>query len=88
MFRMHSARRQHRDRVDILPRQKIVDIVVRRNAELRCDGIGARADRIADGDETGPVDMIAAQQVGMTLRDASTSEQAKSDHEKPFFSDE
>ena len=39
-----------------------------------------RANRIADGYETGPVDMTTAQQLGMTLRDASTSEQAKSDH--------
>ena len=80
MLRVHSARRQHRDRVDILPRQKVIDIVVCGNAELRCDGVGARANRIADGDETGPVDMIAAQQLGVTLRDASASEQAKSDH--------
>jgi hypothetical protein len=29
--------------------------------------------------------MIAAQQIGMTLRDAPTSEQAKSDHEGSFL---
>ena len=81
MLGMHSARRQHRDRVDVLPRQKIIDVVMRRNAELRRDGIGARANGIADGDETGPIDMIAAQQIGVTLRDASASEQAKSDHQ-------
>ena len=77
---VHSARRQNRNRVDILPRQKIIDVVAGRNAELRGDGVGARANRIADGNETGPLDMTTAQQLGMTLRDASTSEQAKSDH--------
>jgi hypothetical protein len=30
--------------------------------------------------------MIAAQQLGVTLRDPSTSEQAKSDHEHPLGS--
>ena len=79
--RMHSARRQHRNRVDVLSRQKIVDIVMRRNAEFRCDRVGARANRIADGDQPGPIDMTAAQQIGVTLGDASAPEQAKSDHE-------
>ena len=54
---------------------------MRGHAELRGDGVGARANGIADGDQTGPVDMIAAQQVGVALGDAPASEQAKSDHE-------
>ena len=58
---MHSTRRQHRDRVDILPRQKIIDVIMRRNAELRRNGVGAHLDRIADGDKTGPVDMTTPQ---------------------------
>ena len=66
--------------VDILAREKIVDIVMRRNAELRCNRIGARANRIADGDQTGPLDMIAAQQVGVALCNASTTKQAEFDH--------
>jgi len=80
MLGMHSARREHRDGVDILPRQKIIDLVIRGNAELRRDGVRTRANRVADSDEAGPVDMIAAQQFGMTLGDASATEQAKSDH--------
>src|ERR1700722_1391871 len=80
MRRMHSARGQDRNRVDVLPRQKIVDVVAGRNAEFRGDGVGTRANWIADCNETGPLDMTTAQQLGMTLRDASTSEQAKSDH--------
>ena len=77
---VHSARGQDRNRVDILPRQKIIDLVAGRDAELRGDGVGARANRIAHRNETGPLDMTTAQQLGMPLRDASTSEQAKSDH--------
>ena len=77
---MHSARRQHRDRVDVLAGEKIVDVVDRGNAELRRDRVGTRANGVADGDEPGSVDMIAAQQIGVTLGDTPASEQAKSDH--------
>jgi hypothetical protein len=58
---MHSARRQDRNGVDVLPSEKVVDIVEAGNAELGGDGIGPRANRIADSDETGPVDMAATQ---------------------------
>ena len=78
---MHSARRQNRDRVDILAREKLVDIVDGRNAEFRGDGVRARANGIADRDEAGAIDMTAAQQIGMALGDTPASEQAKSDHE-------
>ena len=83
---MHSARGQHRDRVDIPARQKFIDVVTGGNAELHGDGVGARPLRITDRDQTGALDMIAAQQLGVTLRDPSTSEQAKSDHEHPLGS--
>jgi hypothetical protein len=61
-------------------RQELPDIVTGGNTELRRDGVGARAERITDRDQSGPVDMITAQQLGVTLRDPSTSEQSKSDH--------
>src|SRR5882724_836995 len=77
---MHSARRQHRDRVDVFPRQKFTDVVVRRNAELRGNGVGAGPDGITDGDQTGPVDMTTPQQLRVTLCNAPASEQAKSNH--------
>ena len=41
---------------------------------------------IADRDETGPIDMVAAQQIGVTLGDAPAPEQAKSDHDIPLDS--
>jgi hypothetical protein len=86
MLGMHSAAGQDRDGVDVLPRQEICDVVTGGNAELRDDGVGARPLRIPDRDQTGALDMIAAQQLGVTLRDPSTSEQAKSDHEHPLGS--
>src|SRR5205823_13861361 len=61
--------------------QKIINIAMRGNAELRCDRVGACLDRIAYCDQPCPADMIATQQLGMTLCDASTSEQAKSNHD-------
>ena len=61
MLGMHSTRRQDRDRVDIPARQKVVDIVMDGDAELRSDGVRARANGIANGDQTGPVDMTAPQ---------------------------
>jgi hypothetical protein len=81
MFGMHSARRQDRHRVDVRAGEKIIDFVSRGNAELRRNGVGSGADRIADGYQSGPIDMTTAQQFGMTLGNAATSEQAKSDHE-------
>ncbi len=50
MLGMHSTRRQDRNRVDLFLRQKVIDIVIGRHAELRRDRIGARANRIADSD--------------------------------------
>jgi hypothetical protein len=41
MLRMQPARRQHRDRVDILARTEAVDVIMGRHAELRGDDIGA-----------------------------------------------
>jgi hypothetical protein len=80
MLGMHSAGCQDRDDVDVLSRQELADIVTGGDTELRCHRIGARTDRIADRDKTGPADMIAAQQLGVTLGNSSTSKQAKSDH--------
>ncbi len=57
---MQTARRQDRNGVDILPSEKVVYIVEAGNAELGGDGIGPRANRIADSDETGPVDMATS----------------------------
>jgi hypothetical protein len=70
---MHFARRQNRHRVDILPRQKVIDIVDRGNPKFGCDGVGTRTDGVADRGQTGPVDMAVPQQVGMTPRDTSAS---------------
>ena len=81
---MHSARGQDRDGVDVLPRQEIVDIVMRGNAVFRRDGVGAGAYRIADRGKPRPIDMIAAQQIRMPLHDTPASEQAKSDHTSLF----
>ena len=77
---MHSARRQNRYRIDIFPGKKVITIVYGWNAKLRCNGVGARADGITDSDQRGSLDMIAAQQLGMTLRNSSTSKQAKPYH--------
>jgi hypothetical protein len=68
---MHSAWCQHRDRVDILPRKKIIDVIMRGNAELRGNGVGTCPYGIANGDETGPVDMTTPQQLGVALRNTS-----------------
>jgi hypothetical protein len=81
VWRMQPAWRKHRHRVNILSGEKIIDIVKSRNAELRGDGVGARPDWIANGDQTGSLDMVSPQQLGVTLGDAPASEQAKSDHE-------
>src|SRR5262249_42241014 len=80
MLRVQPARRQHRDYVDILAREKLAHIMVGGNAKFRGDRIGARANGIADREQSGAFDVVAAQQVGMTPGDASTTEQAKSDH--------
>ena len=80
---MHAARRQHRHRIDILAGEKVVDVVDRRHAELRGDRVGAAANGVANGDEPGSVDMIAAQKVRVALCDTPASEQAESDHGEP-----
>ena len=49
MLGMHSARCQDRDRVDLLAREKVVDVVVAGNAELRGDGLGTRAGHTFSG---------------------------------------
>src|SRR5258707_14386385 len=87
MLRMQSAGRQHRNGIDILPAEKIVDVVMRGNVEFRGDRVGTRGNRIADGDETGAVDMMAAQQLGMTLGDATATKQAKSEHDNPSLAE-
>jgi hypothetical protein len=71
---MHSTGGQDRDGVEILPCEEIIDMVGCGNAELRCDGVGAGADGIAYRDETRPIDMVAAQQLGVTACNAPTSE--------------
>ena len=44
----------------------------------------ARAgNRIADGGETGSIDMVAAEQIGVTLGDTPAPKQAKPDHKTP-----
>jgi hypothetical protein len=80
MLMMHTARRQNRNSIDIIPCQKIIDIATGWNTELRCDRIGPLAVRIADGDESGTVYMISAQQLGMTLGNTPAAAQAKSNH--------
>jgi hypothetical protein len=45
--RVQAARRQDRDRADVFPRQKLVDVVMRRLAEFRRNRIGACTDGIA-----------------------------------------
>jgi hypothetical protein len=66
-------------------RARVVDIGNRRNTKLRCDdGVGTHTDRLADRGQTGPVGMAAPQQLGMTPRYTSASEQAKSNHDNPF----
>jgi hypothetical protein len=78
---VQSAGGQDRDRVDILSRQKIINTVMRWNVEPRCERVGACLDRVAYCGQPSPADMIASQQLGMTLCDAATSEQAKSNHD-------
>src|SRR5450631_86850 len=80
VLRMHSTWRQHGNRVDILASEKIVDVIAGRNAKLRRDGIGPRPNLIAAGNQAGPLDLAAAEQIGMALGDAPATEQAKSDH--------
>jgi len=46
MLRMQPARRQNRNRVDVLAGQEIVDVVTGRNEVFRCNRVRARADRI------------------------------------------
>jgi len=79
---MHPARGEHRDGVDVLAREKIVDVVLRRHAKLRRNRIRSRADGIAGRNQPCALDVIAAQKIGVTLGDAPASEQAKSDHRK------
>jgi len=43
-----------------MPRQKIIHVVTGWDAELRCHGIGTGPHWVADSDETGPFDVIAA----------------------------
>jgi hypothetical protein len=86
MRSMHTARRQNRYRVDVLACEEIVNVVDCGNIEFRSDGVGARTNVVTNGGEAGPFDMIAAQKVGVALGDASTSEQAKSDHKEPCYS--
>ena len=74
---MHPAGGQDRDGVDVLARQELADVISGRNAELRRDSVGARPLRITDRDQTSALDMIAAEQLGVMLRDPSTSEQAQ-----------
>src|SRR5260221_868458 len=81
MFRMHSARGQDRYRVDILAGKKVVDVIACRDAELRGNGVGARANWVANRYKARAVDMPAPQQLGMALGDASTTEQTEFDHE-------
>jgi hypothetical protein len=57
---MHPAGGEDRDDVNVLSHQESTDIVTGGDTELRCHRIGARADRIADRDKTGPADVIAA----------------------------
>src|ERR1700730_5523984 len=85
MLGMQPARRQHRNRVDILAGKKVVDVVAGRHRELRGDRIGTRADRIAYGGERSAGNVIAAQQIRVTLGDAPAAEQAKSDHRNFLF---
>ena len=63
-----------------------IDIVIRRNTEFRRDRVGSRPDRIADRDEPCSADMAASKQFGMTLGNAPTPEQAKSDHHTSLYS--
>jgi hypothetical protein len=78
---MHPARRQDRNGIDIFPRTKCVDIVVGGYPELGRYGVGARMDRVANGDKFGPLDMTATQQFRMTLRNAPAPKQPKPDHQ-------
>jgi len=82
MLGMQPAWRQNGNRVDVLAAKEIVDIVAGRNGVFRRDRVGARADGIANRNQLRPIDMMAAQQIGVALGDASASEQAESDHQE------
>jgi hypothetical protein len=83
---MHSAGSEDGNGIDILSSQEIVDFVGRGYTEFGREGIGTGTDGIAYRHETRPVDMVAAQQLGVTLCNTATSEQAKSNHDIPLDS--
>jgi hypothetical protein len=79
---MHSAWSESRDCVYILAREEVSHVINRGQAELRGDRVGPRTDGITDRSQPRAFNVIAAQQIGVTLGDAPASEQAKSDYQK------
>ena len=84
---MQSARRQHRNRIDILAGKKIIDVVMAGTPNF--DATASARARIGSHTrrKAGPIDVIAAQQIGVTLGDAPAAEQAKSDHRNFLFAE-
>src|SRR6202022_852782 len=85
MLGEHSAWRQDNNRVDLFSSQKVIAVVVWWHPKIRRDRVSALANGVADSGEAGPIDVIATEQIGVKLRDASTTEQAEFDHRGSFF---
>jgi hypothetical protein len=81
VLRMHPARCQDCNGINVFPRQKMVDIVIGGNPKFGRYSVGARANRVADSVKLSLPNIVATQQFRMALRNATASEQPKFDHQ-------